>query len=381
MKALYSLLLLTFSLTSFAQAPVDWNQNTGYEEDDLVVTNDITYIALQTVPAGTPITSTSYWKTLESDVPTSGPSTSAPTTTPDTSAVDNLNPPPGTEETSIKLQGISTNATVTPSALMVAGVTITGGTKKVVFQVQATGTYASTDGYLQDPILYIVSGATGAVLATVDNWQNGPDAGYDATVYSPTYLTELQNSAYAMSGAYESAIVMNLPEGSYTALVGSKSGTETAKAVVAAFDFETGASLAKLQGISTNATVTPSALMVAGVTITGGTKKVVFQVQATGTYASTDGYLQDPILYIVSGATGAVLATVDNWQNGPDAGYDATVYSPTYLTELQNSAYAMSGAYESAIVMNLPEGSYTALVGSKSGTETAKAVVAAFDFE
>ena len=39
-------------------------------------------------------------------------------------------------------------------------------------------------------------------------------------------------------------------------------------------------STAKLKGISTNATVTPSALMVAGVTITGGTKKVVFQVQA-----------------------------------------------------------------------------------------------------
>ena len=120
--------------------------------------------------------------------------------------------------------------------------------------------------------------------------------------------------------------------------------------------------------------------MVAGVTVTGGTKKVVFQVQATGTYAATDGYLQDPVLYIVN-AVGAVIATVDNWQNGPDAGYDATLYSSSYLTDLQNSAYAMTGANEAAIIMNLPEGSYTALVGSKSGTETAKAVVAAFDFE
>ena len=182
-----------------------------------------------------------------------------------------------------------------------------------------------------------------------------------------------------MKGDKECAIVLNLPEGSYTALVGSKSDAETAKAVVAAFDFETGATISKLKGISTNATVTPSALMVAGVTITGGTKKVVFQVQATGTYPSSDGYLQDPVLYI-TGTTG-VLAVVDNWKNGPDAGYDDTVYNTSYLAELENSNYAMKGDKECAIVLNLPEGSYTALVGSKSDAETAKAVVAAFDFE
>ena len=339
------------------------------------------------------IVRTELQDTIPEGAPTSPPADTTPPDTdgdgisdlpPDddegTADSDPTNPDlPGTEPVTATLKGISTNAMVTPDALMVAGVTITGGTKKVVFQVQATGTYAATDGYLQDPVLYIVN-AVGAVIATVDNWQNGPDAGYDASLYSPSYLTELQNSAYAMSGANEAAIIMNLPEGSYTALVGSKSGTETAKAVVAAFDFETGATLSSLKGISTNATVTPSALMVAGVTVTGGTKKVVFQVQATGTYAATDGYLQDPVLYIVN-AVGAVIATVDNWQNGPDAGYDATLYSSSYLTDLQNSAYAMTGAYEAAIIMNLPEGSYTALVGSKSGTETAKAVVAAFDFE
>ena len=373
--------LLIFSFMD-AQVPSTWSSSSAYTSGALALdANGVTYIAQQDVSAGIALSNTTYWKSLDAAAPTSAPSTSAPTSTPDTSTVPSTTPDTNETTVDIRLKGISTNATVTPTALMVAGVTITGGTKKVVFQVQATGTYASTDGYLQDPVLYIVSQATGAVVATVDNWQNGPDAGYDATLYSDSYLTELQNSSYAMAGANESAIIMNLPEGSYTALVGSKSGTETAKAIVAAFDFETGSTLAKLKGISTNATVTPTALMVAGVTITGGTKKVVFQVQATGTYASTDGYLQDPVLYIVSQATGAVVATVDNWQNGPDAGYDATLYSPSYLTELQNSSYAMAGASESAIIMNLPEGSYTALVGSKSGTETAKAIVAAFDFE
>ena len=384
-----SLLFFTLSISFLIAEVSTWDQNSAYTKGDIAIYSDKNYVALQNVPAGTPVTSSAYWQDIDETMPELAKNNEIPagldtvaSTTPDISEIANLTTPDTNttaSTTDIRLKGISTNATVTPSALMVAGVTVTGGTKKVVFQVQATGTYAATDGYLQDPVLYIVN-AVGAVIATVDNWQNGPDAGYDASLYSPSYLTELQNSAYAMSGANEAAIIMNLPEGSYTALVGSKSGTETAKAVVAAFDFETGATLSSLKGISTNATVTPSALMVAGVTVTGGTKKVVFQVQATGTYAATDGYLQDPVLYIVN-AVGAVIATVDNWQNGPDAGYDATLYSSSYLTDLQNSAYAMTGANEAAIIMNLPEGSYTALVGSKSGTETAKAVVAAFDFE
>ena len=220
-----------------AQVPSDWSATSTYSSGALVISDGTTYIAQQDVnTAGTALTDTSYWLSLDAAAPTSAPSTSAPTSTPDTSTVPTETPDTDTTE-DVRLKGISTNATVTPTALMVAGVTITGGTKKVVFQVQATGTYGSNDGYLQDPVLYIVN-SLGAVVATVDNWQDGPDAGYDTSLYSNSYLSELQNSSYAMAGANESAIIMNLPEGSYTALVGSKSGAETAKAVVAAFDFE-----------------------------------------------------------------------------------------------------------------------------------------------
>ena len=230
--------LLIFNIVN-AQVPSSWDSTATYTSGALVLdASGVTYIAQQDVSTpGTTLTDTTYWKSLDAAAPTTTP-TGAPTTTPDTSTVPSTAPDTNETTVDIRLKGISTNATVTPTALMVAGVTITGGTKKVVFQVQATGTYASTDGYLQDPVLYIVSQATGAVVATVDNWQNGPDTGYDATLYSDSYLTELQNSSYAMAGASESAIIMNLPEGSYTALVGSKSGTETAKAIVAAFDFE-----------------------------------------------------------------------------------------------------------------------------------------------
>jgi hypothetical protein len=259
---------------------------------------------------------------------------------------------------------------VTPSAMMVAGVDVKGGTKKVVFQVQANGTYPN-QGYVTNPILYVTNSA-GTVIATVDDWASGPSS-FDGTYYQDSYLTELTSSKFAMKGSRESAIVLNLPEGSYTALVGSNG--ESAKAVVAAFEFDATSS-GYLNGISTNATVTPTAMMVAGIEVKGGTKKVVFQVQANGTYPN-QGYVTNPILYVTNSA-GTVIATVDDWASGPTS-FDATYYQASYLAELTSSKFAMKGSKESAIVLNLPEGTYTALVGSNG--ETAKAVVAAFSFE
>jgi hypothetical protein len=378
MKALAVISIFVYLTTLLsAQGPATWSQTTAYTHPALVINGTTTYLSLQNVPANTDITNTTYWSTLDNLVPNETPSGSDSLSTPDASEVSDLAVPDGAGSSDIKLKGISTNAIVTADAFMVAGVQVTGGTKKVVFQVQATGTYDAGTGFLTDPILYVTN-AAGTVVATVDNWNDGPDAGYDASLYSTSYLAELQNSSYAMNANTECAIILNLPEGSYTALVGAN-GESSGKAVVAAFEFETGSSVSKLKGISTNATVTADAFMVAGVQVTGGTKKVVFQVQATGTYDAGTGFLTDPILYVTN-AAGTVVATVDNWNDGPDAGYDASLYSASYLTELQNSSYAMNANTECAIILNLPEGSYTALVGA-NGESSGKAVVAAFDFE
>ena len=61
------------------------------------------------------------------------------------------------------------------------------------------------------------------------------------------------------------------------------------KVVIGAFDFESTTS-SKLLGISTNAITRNSASVVAGITITGGTKKVVFQVQGAATYPSDSSF-------------------------------------------------------------------------------------------
>ena len=236
MKLLSILLLTIFSLTNLFAVPVDHVQNQAYTHTSIVVSSSgVNYITLQDVPAGTVLTSSLYWAPLLSTAPSTDPG-DPPASEPDDSNLSNLPTPDPVPTVDIKLKGISTNAIVTSDAWMVAGVTITGGTKKVVFQVQASGTYGTGLGYLADPVLYITD-STGAVVAIVDNWKDGPNAGYDANLYSTAYLAELQSSVYAMAGDEECAVVLNLPEGSYTALVGSN-GESSGKAVVAAFDFE-----------------------------------------------------------------------------------------------------------------------------------------------
>ena len=83
-------LIILPSLFAFQQH----DQNLGYTHPAIVVSGGVSYISLQTVTAGTPITSTSYWKPLLETAPTDEPG-DPPTTEPDTSdnELGNLAPP------------------------------------------------------------------------------------------------------------------------------------------------------------------------------------------------------------------------------------------------------------------------------------------------
>jgi len=94
MKKLF-LFILSVSISTLVVAqdglPGTWNQNTAYLSGDLVISNGNTYLAQQTVPSGTALTSTAYWLSLDSAVPTSTPG-SAPTSTPDASTAPAATP-------------------------------------------------------------------------------------------------------------------------------------------------------------------------------------------------------------------------------------------------------------------------------------------------
>lgn len=103
MRYLSLLSFFTLSvLSTFAQVPATWDQNTAYTHPALVLYGSTTYISLQDVPSGTTITSTAYWSTLDSQAPTTTPTGAENLTTPDTSEIANLttpNPDGNTTET------------------------------------------------------------------------------------------------------------------------------------------------------------------------------------------------------------------------------------------------------------------------------------------
>ena len=91
-----SLIFLFFVCCSMfvqAQGPATWDQNTAYTHPALVLNGSTTYISLQDVPSGTAITSTAYWTTLDSQVPSTTPTGAESLTTPDASEVANLSVP------------------------------------------------------------------------------------------------------------------------------------------------------------------------------------------------------------------------------------------------------------------------------------------------
>ena len=91
--SLIFLSFVCFSMFVHAQGPATWDQNTAYTHPALVLNGSTTYISLQDVPSGTAITSTSYWTTLDSQVPSTTPTGAESLTTPDASEVSSLTVP------------------------------------------------------------------------------------------------------------------------------------------------------------------------------------------------------------------------------------------------------------------------------------------------
>jgi hypothetical protein len=248
-------------------------------------------------------------------------------------------PPPG------QLGNISTRAFVqTGDNVVIGGFIITGtGQKRVI--VRGIGPSLANHGItnpLQNPTVELHD-HTGAVIASNDNWMNAPNR------------QEIINSGLAPSNNLESAILMSLNPGAYTAVLhGVNNGTGIA--LVEGYDLDP-AARSKLGNMSTRALVqTGNNVMIGGFIITGsGQKRVI--VRAIGPSLAQHGItnpLLDPTLELHNG-NGAVIAFNDNWKDSQQA-------------EIQATGLAPSDDRESAIVRTLAPGNYTAIVRGKNNT-------------
>jgi len=264
-----------------------------------------------------------------------------------------------------QLLNISTRAQVlTNDEVLIAGFIITGTAPKPVI-IRGLGpslSGAEVNGVLSDPTLELHQGTT--TLATNDNWKTNSDGG--------SQQAEVEATTIPPTNDLESAIVMTLSPGEYTAILAGKDGG-TGTGLVEVYDLDPGAS-SQLANISTRGLVgMDNDAMIGGLIVGGGTGGSLVVVRAIGpslSSAGVQGALADPTLELHD-ANGATLATNDNWKIN-----DLTQQSQE--AEVQAALLAPTDDLESAIVTTLAPGPYTAVVRGKNET-TGVALVEAYN--
>jgi hypothetical protein len=172
---------------------------------------------------------------------------------------------------------------------------------------------------------------------------------------------DLIAAGYAPTDGLESAVLIVLNPGAYTAIVRGN-GNTTGVALVELFDLtpvtSSSVTSSSVANISTRGFVQSGDNVMIGGFIVGpngtGTAKVL--VRAIGPSLAdfnVPNVLSDPTLEIHDG-TGATIASNDNWKD-------------TQQSEIQLTGLAPKNDSESAIVSTLTPGAYTAIVRGKAG--------------
>jgi len=165
----------------------------------------------------------------------------------------------------------------------------------------------------------------------------------------------LQASGFAPSNPLESAIYTTLPPGAYTAIV---SGVGNTSGVGLVEVYEVDHPEVELINISTRGKVlTGFDVMIGGFVILGNGPQTVV-IRAIGPSLANFGVagaLQNPQIQLVRQSDQTIIATNDDWVNAPNASL------------IQSSGFAPSNSFESAILITLDPGAYTAIVSGVNG--------------
>jgi len=244
-----------------------------------------------------------------------------------------------------RMYGVSTRMQVLTGEDVAIGGFIIGGSAPKKVMVRARGPSLGIAGALADPVLTLVPAAGGPNTVNDDWQQDANAAALLATGYNPTL-------------PQEAALLRELVPGAYTAIVNGK-GNTTGLAIVEIYEVDSPD--APLVGISTRGRVlTDDNVMIGGFIIEGDGPQAVV-VRARGPSLAVAGALADPVLTLVPGSGGPVLVN-DDWQTDAAA------------AALAASGYQPGNPKESALMLTLSPGAYTAIV-SGAGGATGVAIV------
>ena len=245
-----------------------------------------------------------------------------------------------------RLANISTRMPVlTGNNVLIGGFIIEGDTAKTVV-VRARGPSLLPFGLtnaLLNPMLQLVRSSDQAQIAVNDNWQSAANA------------ADIQASGFAPSEALESAIMVTLAPGAYSAIVtGAAGGTGIGIVEV----FEVDQPTTPLVNISTRGAVfTGNDVMIGGFVIQGsGPQTVVVRARGPSLlpFGLTDALL-NPMIQLIRSSDQAQIAVNDNWQSAANA------------ADIQASGFAPPEALESAILITLPPGAYSVILTGAGG--------------
>ena len=258
-----------------------------------------------------------------------------------------------------RLLNIATRLRVqTNDNVSIAGFIVTGTDQKRVI-IRGIGPSLSNlgiSGLLQDPFLELHDGA-GALITSNDNWTDN--------------AAEVQGTGIPPANNSEAAIVRTLAPGNYTAIL-KGSGGGTGIGVVEAYDLDQTVN-SQFGNISTRGFVDTGDNVMIGGFILGagrGNGSATVVVRAMGPSLSASNVpnpLQDPTLELHN-ATGAIIATNDDWSNDPGA------------AQIQANGLAPGDLRESATLQTLAPGNYTVIVRGKNNT-TGVGLVEAYNLQ
>jgi len=242
---------------------------------------------------------------------------------------------------------LSTRGLVSSGDNALIGGFVISGTDPKSMVLRALGPSLSSFGVsnvLADPVLNVYNSA-GTLIATNDNWQSDPNH----------FI--LEANGLAPDNVLESATVQTLAPGAYTVIVTGNTSTPGI-GLVELYDLSP-LSNSTLGNMSTRGSVgTLDNVLITGFTI-GDVANATVIVRALGPSLAShgvSGVLSDPIVTIYD-STGAAIASNDNWLDNVN-----------WIDVRQNGLSPLS-PLESALVLHLPAGAYTAIVrGANDGT-------------
>jgi hypothetical protein len=234
-------------------------------------------------------------------------------------------------------------------SVLIGGFIILGPVPKTV-ALRAVGPSLPLGGSLQDPILELHD-ATGATLATNDNWRSTAIGG----LLTSSQTVDVLASTIAPGNDAESAMVVTLSPGAYTAVVrGFQDGTGIA--VIEGYDLDADKS-STLANISTRGFVLENdKVMIGGFIYGGGPGATNVAIRGIGPSLRAAGVINpllDPILELFDG-NGTAISSNDDWKANQTA-IEATGLQPS------------NDAESTILVSNLSPGAYTAILKGKNG--------------